>query len=181
MQLDTLIRPAADEYAPFYAGYIAQVEDGDVRLQTGSQIRDTVALLDGLSDEGAELRYGADKWSIKEVVGHLADAERIMAYRMLRIARGDETPLEGFDENAYVPAARCDSLSLQSLLDELRAVRAATLALERNLPAEAWTRSGTANGHRVSARALAYIIAGHELHHRAILRERYLPLLGDRS
>ena len=170
-------RPAADEYAEYYEKYVRLVPDGDVVLRTGAQVRDTVALLEGLSEEGAELAYAAGKWSIKEVLGHVIDAERVFSYRMLRIGRADETPLESFDENAYAVSARSDSRSLESLLDELRAVRSSTVALEMNLPAEAWARAGTASGYRVTVRGLAYILAGHELHHRAILQERYLPLL----
>jgi hypothetical protein len=110
---------------------------------------------------------------VAEVVGHVTDAERIFAYRALRIARGDATPLASFDENAYVPAGSFDRRTLPDLLDELATVRHATLTLMRGLPAEAWARSGVASGRPVSVGALAYIIAGHELHHVAILRERY--------
>lgn len=174
----THTRPAEDEHAPYYAKYVERVPDGDIVLTTGAQLRETLALLEGISEDGAGLRYAPGKWSIKEVVSHVCDAERVFAYRMLRFGRGDETPLAGFDENTYAPAARADSRSLQDLLDELRAVRAATLALENGLPPEAWTRGGTASENYVTVRALAWILAGHELHHRAILRERYLPLLG---
>lgn len=177
MQVDTDARPAPDEYAEYYQTYVERVPHGNIVLQIGAQVRETVTLLQGLSDEAAELRYAPEKWSIKEVIGHVCDTERVFAYRLMRIARGDETPLPTFDENAYVPNMRCDSRSLESLLDELRAVRSATIALEANLPPEAWTRAGTASGQRVTARAIAWIIAGHELHHRGILQERYLPLL----
>lgn len=168
------VRPAADEYAPFYAGYVARVPDGDVVAQMERQIEEVRALLAPLSAEQAAHRYAPGKWSIREVVGHLADAERVMAYRALRFARGDRTPLAGFDENAYVPESGAERRTLASLLDELAAVRAASVALFRGLPAEAWERDGEANRHRVTVRALAWIIAGHELHHLALLRERYL-------
>ena len=137
------------------------------------QIAETRALLRDLPAGRAEHRYAAGKWSVAEVVGHLADAERVFSYRALRIARGDETPLPGFDENAYVPAGRFDRRPIADVVDEFTAVRHATLALLRGLPEDTLTRTGTASGYAVSARALAWIIAGHELHHRAVLRERY--------
>ena len=133
------------------------------------------ALLGSLDDAAARARYEPGKWSIKEVVGHVSDTERVMGYRLLRIGRGDVTPLPGFEQDPYVAAAGADRRPLASLLAELEAVRAATLALVESLPAEAWERRGTASGNPVSARALAYIIAGHAAHHHAVLRERYLP------
>jgi hypothetical protein len=175
MTARTLIRPDATEYAPFYAGYVARVPDGDVAELLEAQGRDTAALLAGLSEERGEYRYAPDKWTLKEVIGHIADAERIFAYRALRIARGDQTPLASFDENAYVPAAECGRRTLADLAAELGAVRGATLALVRSLTDVAATRTGTASGKTVSVRALAYIAAGHERHHLAIIRERYLP------
>lgn len=167
-------RPGADEFAPFYAGYVARVPEGEVAAALESQLEDTLIVLRGLGEDQAGHRYAPGKWSIREVVGHLADTERIMAYRALRIARGDATPLPGFAEDDYVAHAGFDERTLQDLCEELSAVRLATLLLLRGLPAEAWTRRGTSNGHETSVRALAYVIAGHELHHREILRERYL-------
>ena len=150
-----------------------RVPDGDVLELLSRQIEDTAALLGAVPEARAGHRYAPDKWSIREVVGHVCDAERIFAYRALRFARGDETPLAAFEEKAYVPAARFDTRTLAELVAELRDVRRATLSLLRNLDAAAWDRWGTASGHRVSVRALAYVIAGHERHHLAILRERY--------
>src|SRR5260370_3264540 len=138
-----------------------------------AQIEETTNLLRGLSDTEAMYRYDRGKWSIKEVVGHLTDVERIMAYRALRIARGDTTPLPGFDENAYVPAAGFDTRSLADLIGELRTARAATLALLRTFDADASRRRGTASGNPGSVRAIAYLIPGHERHHAEILRTRY--------
>lgn len=166
-------RPEPDEIPSHYAGYIKRVPETDPLMVCASQIEETAVLLRGLSDTDAMYRYGRGKWSIKEVVGHLADTERIMAYRALRIARADTTPLPSFDENAYVPVAKFDSRSLADLVGELRTVRAATLALLRTFDADAWRRRGTASGKPVSVRALGFMIPGHERHHVEILRTRY--------
>lgn len=165
--------PAQGEYAPFYAGYVARVADGDLIEQMEAQLREVAQLLRGLSEEEALARYAAGKWSVKEVAGHLADTERIMAYRALRIARGDTTPRAGFDENAFVAASSSDARPLASLVEEWEAVRRSSLALFRGLDAEAAGRSGTANNLPISVRALAYIIVGHVAHHLEILRTRY--------
>ncbi len=168
-----LPRPDASEYAEVYARYVARVPAGDVLDHLARQIADTRAALRALPPERAARRYASGKWSVAEVVGHVADVERVFAYRALRIGRGDETPLPGFDENVYTPAGGFDRRPIADLVDELTTVRAATIALYRGFPAEALARSGTASGQRVTVRALAFLIAGHELHHRAILRERY--------
>ncbi len=173
MSTRTVGRPEPDEIPSHYVGYIKRVPELDPVMVCASQIEDTAALLRGLSDPEAMYRYGRGKWSIKEVVGHLADSERIFSYRALRIARGDTTPLPAFDENAYVPVAKFDGRSLADLVGELRTVRAATLALLRTLDAEAWRRRGTASGKVISVRALAFLIPGHERHHVEILRTRY--------
>jgi uncharacterized damage-inducible protein DinB len=166
--------PPSDEYAPFYAGYVARVAQVASPISELSlQRRRALALLSPLSDDRAGYRYAAGKWSIKELVGHIADLERIMAYRLLRIGRGDTTPLPGFDENDYVRAAAADARSFHELLDEWVTVRDATITLVRGLPDEAWVRTGTANGWPVSARAMVYIILGHAEHHIGILQERY--------
>lgn len=168
-----LDRPGPDEFAPFYAGYIERVPEGDVLELLERQAEETQALLRPLSAERARDRYAPDKWSVTEVAGHLADAERIFAYRALRIARGDETPLPGFDEAAYVPMAGFERRGLPDVLDELRVVRQSTLLLFRGLDDSAALRRGTANDKPVSVRAAAYIIAGHERHHVNVLRTRY--------
>ena len=173
MNTRTVGRPEPDEIPSHYVGYIKRVPEPDPVMACASQIEETAALLRGLSESDAMYRYAQGKWSIKEVVGHLADTERIMSYRALRIARGDATPLPSFDENAYVPVARFDGRSLTDLVGELRTVRAATLALLRTFDAEAWRRRGTASGKPVSARALGFMIPGHERHHVEILRTRY--------
>lgn len=167
------VRPRPEEYAPFYDTYIRLVPDGDVRHTIASQVHDTTRLLRSLSEETASRRYAPGKWSVREVVGHLSDTERIMAYRALRIARGDQTALASFDENQFVANAGFDARSVSDLLAEFQAVRSATLALGRSLSEEDFARRGTASGAGVTVRALLYIIAGHELHHVRILRERY--------
>jgi hypothetical protein len=167
-------RPGSAEYAPFYAGYVVRVPAGDILGCLEAQCDATLALLAAVPEARAGHRYASGKWSIREVVGHLADAERVMAYRALRFARADRAPLPGFDENHYVEQAGFDARTLADLAAELAAVRAATLALFRSLSPEAWLRSGIANDHPISVRALAYVIAGHELHHRYLLESRYL-------
>lgn len=167
-------RPDEEEYQPYYAGYVARVPDGDIVAILATQIDDTLALLRELSDEQALHAYAPGKWSIKEVIGHIADAERVFAYRALRFGRGDATPLAGFDETSYTPAGRFDERPLASLTAELVTVRRATVALFAGLPTDGWTRGGTANDARITVRALAWIAAGHELHHRDILARRYV-------
>jgi uncharacterized damage-inducible protein DinB len=168
-----ILRPQADEAAPFYHGYIARVTDDDLGAQLEQQIHQVEQLFENVTDSAALARYAEGKWSIKEILGHLIDTERIFSYRLLRIARGDTTPLSGFDENAYVPEGRFDERPLPMLLAELRAVRLSTIALIEGLPEESWARRGSANGKPISARALAYIIVGHLAHHLGTLRERY--------
>ncbi len=168
------LRPGPDEYAPYYAPYVARVPDGDVLALLDAQPGEVRALLGGLSDERAGFRYAPDKWSVREVVGHVADAERIFAYRALRIARGDGTPLPGFEQNPYVAASGADARPLAELVAEFAAVRAASAALFHSLTPDAFTRMGTASGYAVSVRALLHIVIGHAEHHLAVLRERYL-------
>ena len=169
----TIPRPRADEHAPYYERYIALVPDGDLVELLREQQHQTVRLLRPLTDERARFAYAPGKWTVKEVVGHLADAERIFAYRALRFARGDAKPLTGFDENAYVPAGRFNARSLGDLLDEFEAVRSATIHLLRHLDDAELARVGVANDNPMSVRALAYVVAGHERHHVKLLRERY--------
>lgn len=166
-------RPEPDEIPSHFVGYIKRVPEADPVMVLADQIEATATLLRGCSDREAMHRYAQGKWSVKEVVGHLADVERIMAYRALRIARGDTTALPGFDENAYVPPARFDNRSLADLVGELRTARAATLSLFRSFDGDAWKRRGTASGKPVSVRALGFMIPGHERHHLELLRTRY--------
>lgn len=167
-------RPTPDEFAPFYAGYISHVPDGADPVQLMHEQLDFVpTLFASVSATKAGFRYAPDKWSVREVVGHLSDSERVFSYRMMRIARGDETPLPGFDENVFVAAGGFDARPLGNLVAEWVAIRNATLALVHDLPADAWQRRGTANGKPISARALLYITPGHVQHHLAILESRY--------
>jgi uncharacterized damage-inducible protein DinB len=166
-------RPEASEYAPFYHGYVALVPEGDVvelLRSGGSELLDSIRRI---PEERAGHRYGPEKWSIRQVIGHLIDAERIFTYRALRVGRGDRTPLASFDENAYVRTAGSDARTLADLARELDVVRQASVLLFESLPDEAWSRSGVASDREVSLRALAYITAGHSRHHLRILRERY--------
>ena len=174
MTNERIPRPVAGEYAPFYAGYVAEVPDGDVLALLGRQGQETFDLFSALPEDRGAHRYAPEKWTIKDIAGHLADSERIFSYRALRFARGDERPLQGFDENDYVRSAEALRRPLVEIAEELQAVRQATVALFGGLSAEVLTRSGTANDARVSVRALAWIIAGHERHHLRVLHERYL-------
>lgn len=174
-------RPHDDEYAPFYAGYIAALGDADAREVLRRQPERLRAACAGLSDADALRRYAADKWSIKEVVGHLVDSERVFSYRAFRISRGDATPLASFEENQYVAAGRYHRRSLEGLLAEFEAVRASSNLLFDAIEPDAWNRRGMASGMPVSARALAHITAGHAEHHLGILAERYglaVPAVG---
>ncbi|HEX8846806.1 MAG TPA: DinB family protein [Pyrinomonadaceae bacterium] len=170
-------RPDAAEYVPYYHKYVSLVPDGEITGLLSRQMDETLALLAKVSEEQAGFRYAPDKWSIKELVGHLIDSERIFAYRALRFARNDKTSLPGYEQDDYVREASFDERSLRDLAAEFSDVRRATLSLFENLGEAAWGRSGAANDSAVSVRALAYIIAGHELHHVGILRDRYLPSL----
>jgi uncharacterized damage-inducible protein DinB len=167
-------RPGSDEYAPYYEKYVSLVPAGDIVETLERQAADTLALLRSIPEEKASSRYEPGKWSIKEVVGHITDGERVFAYRALRFARDDRTPLSGFEQDDYVRSANFDSRTLASLVEEFESVRVSTLSLLRSLDAAAWQRRGTASDNQVSVRALAHIIAGHELHHVQILRDRYL-------
>jgi hypothetical protein len=166
-------RPAPDEYPPYFSTYLEPLPGDDVAPLLVIQGESTARLLASIPAARTLHRYAPGKWSIREVVSHVCDAERVFAYRALRIGRGDSTPLPGFDEQAYARAAAADTRSWESLVAEFRAVRASTLALYDGFDAAALARSGTANGLLVTARALAWIIAGHELHHREVLRTSY--------
>lgn len=173
--MNTLVipRPAPVEAAPFFHGYIAEVAGENIGDQLEQQLAEVENLFRNIDEPVGLFRYAPGKWSVKEILGHLADTERIFAYRLLRISRDDATPLPGFDENAYVPAGHFDDRSLSGLVREFRAVRAATIALVEGLPGTAWTRAGVASGKAISTRALAYILVGHVTHHLRVLRERY--------
>jgi len=167
-------RPANDEYATFYAGYVAEAADGDLLVTMAAQGERVTRMVRDIPEARGGFRYAEGKWSIREVVLHLADAERVFSYRLLRFARGDATNLPGFDEGPYVQNGGADARTLADLADEFAAVRRATLALVTPHDDVAMSRRGTANNHPVSARALAWIMAGHVEHHARILKERYL-------
>ena len=169
----SLPRPAPDEATAYYHGYIAEVPGEQIGKYLAEQLDGMGGLMAPLDDTAALARYAPGKWSVKEVLGHLIDAERIFTYRLMRIARQDATPLPGFDENAYVPSGEFDRRSLDSLVGEFAAVRRSTIALVDGLPSDAWVRRGEASGAAVTPRALAYIIVGHTAHHTRVLRERY--------
>jgi uncharacterized damage-inducible protein DinB len=172
--MTAISRPAEGDYSPAAAGYVALAPDITDPVQQLITQRDAVGrLFTAVTEAAARHRYQEGKWTVREVLGHMCDAERIFAYRLLRIARGDETPLAGFDENAYVPAAMFEKRQLSTVIREWMAVRDATIALVRGLPADAWLRHGTANGRNVTAAALLYIMLGHVEHHLRIITDRY--------
>jgi hypothetical protein len=170
-------RPQPGQYAPSFEKYIALVPEGDYQTILESQLQLWRQLPGSLTDKQAGFRYAPDKWSVKEIVGHVSDAERVFSYRLLRIARGDQTPLPGFEQDDYIKTANSSARSLASLLEEFESVRRASITLVRSLDDKAWLQRGVASNKEISATALAFIIAGHERHHWVILQERYLPFL----
>ena len=168
-----MTRPALSDYPEHYRGYVGLVPTGDVIEIISSQIEETVALLQA-NAERRDFRYAEGKWSLIEVIGHVMDTERIQAYRLLRAARGDKTPLAGYDDEAYVESARFSDRSMDDLLEEFIAVRKATVVLLKGLPKEIWEEKGFANNGEFTVNSFAYIIAGHELHHRKLIVEKYL-------
>lgn len=169
----TLPQVSADEAAPFYREFLAAFPDGRVGMHLQAQSSELEALCAGLSESAASFQYAPGKWTVKEVIGHLVDTERVFAYRLLRISRGDATPLPGFDETRYVPEGQFNLRPIDRLVSEFTLQRASTAALAHGIPATAWTRTGTANGFPISARAMIYVVLGHTAHHLAILRDRY--------
>lgn len=167
-------RPVEGEFLPYYERYIALVPEGDVLSTLEAQMSETQALLRGLPASSSTYRYAPGKWSVNELVGHVIDSERIFAARALRFARNDPTPLPGFEQDDYVRNSTFDAYPFLELASEWDAVRRTTVFLFQHLEESAWMRRGVANNAEVSVRALAYIIAGHELHHREILQARYL-------
>jgi hypothetical protein len=165
-------RPEATEYAPYYEKYVTRVPEGDIVTVLDDQLRETVAFLEGVPADQATVLHPPYTWSIKQVVGHVNDCERIFGYRALRFARNDATPLPGFDQDVYVKEANFDALPLADLVAEFEALRRANVCFFRSLSPAAWARGGVANDNPVTVRALAYIMAGHVRHHLAILRRR---------
>ena len=170
-------RPEATEYADYYANYISKVPGSDVLSVLESQRLQMLQLFAGRSERDGSFRYAPGKWTVKEVLGHIADTERIFAYRALRIARGDQTPLPAFEQDDYVRSGAFGDRTLAGLAEEFGAVRTASVSLLRSFNEEAWSRRGMASQKEVTVRALGFMIAGHQIHHRIILEERYFPAI----
>ena len=166
--------PDHSEAADYYWKYMDRIQDADIVAALERQGRETAQLLRGVSEPQSHFRYAEGKWSIREAVGHVIDTERVFVSRAFWFARGFDSPLPSFEQDVAVPTSGAEARTLASLIEEFEAVRAATIALFRHLPEEAWTRTGTASGKSFSVRSLAYIAAGHADYHNAILRERYL-------
>jgi hypothetical protein len=170
--------PNPEEYAPFYADYIQRAATrGDVTTALPLQIDEMKAALGSLTDVQARFRNGPDEWSIKEIISHLIDSERVFSYRLLRISRRDKTPLPGFEQEDFVRESGADELPLDDLLSEFEYLRRANAVMVKNLSEESLSQVGTASGADVSARALVYMMVGHVEHHMASLREKYLPVI----
>ena len=170
-------RPEATEYADYYAKYISKVPGEDVVDVLESERQQMLQLFSGRTEREGSFRYAPGKWTVKEILGHITDAERIFAYRALRIGRGDQTPLPGFEQDDFVKNGGFASRTLAGLADEFGAVRGASIALFRSFDEEAWAKRGVASQKEVSVRALAFITAGHQIHHRIILEERYFAAI----
>ncbi len=177
VKLAPQVRPQPGEYAAYYEKYISLVPGTDIFGVLEAQGMLMTQLLGARSEREGNFRYAPDKWTVKEVVGHITDTERIFAYRALRISRNDKTPIEGFEQDDYVKNGGFNDRTLVDLAGEFSQVRGASLALFLGLGGDAWQRRGSANKNEVTVRALAFIIAGHELHHRRILEEKYLPAI----
>jgi uncharacterized damage-inducible protein DinB len=165
-----LTRPERNEYSDWYADYVSRVPDGDVIEVLERQSQEMLAFLKTLSEEQAEKPPAPGKWSVKQVIGHLCDGERVLTYRAMRIARGDQTPLAGYEQDDYVRESNANGRSLADLAAEHEAVRRATIALFKSMAEQAWLRRGAANNAEVSVRALAYITAGHEQRHLELMK-----------
>lgn len=169
-----LNRPSKEEYNAYYERYVQLVPEGNIYDILTQSLKDTTDFFSNVGEDRANYRYAEGKWSMKEVLGHITDNERIMCYRLLRIARGDTTPLAGYDQDVLINGASFDKCTLAELLEDYAAVRHATLTLFRGLSDEALSRRGIVNDSESSAKAWAYIIIGHEIHHMNVINERYL-------
>lgn len=168
------IRPASDEHIEYYGHYISQVPDGDIVTSLKQNLAETLTFLRGIPESKLDFRYAPGKWSIREIVGHLSDGERVFQYRAWRFSRADTTPVPGFEENDYVANAPFARVSMSDLIAEFEDLRRASIHLFENLDAEAMTRRGTANNAEISVRAIGFVLAGHVIHHMRVIRERYL-------
>src|SRR2546425_7991517 len=167
-------RPTETEYAPYYQSYVDQVSENDIMAVLRSGLDDLDVLLGRVPAEKETYRYAEGKWTIREIVGHLIDSERVFGYRALCIARGEKQNLPGFDQNDYMQTAPYNQIELEDLLSEMRLVRLSNVAMFRSLDQEAWNRTGIANANEVTVRALAFIMGGHMRHHMNVLKQRYL-------
>ena len=170
-------RPESSEYADYYANYISKVPGSDVLGVLESQRLQMLQLFTGRSERDGSFRYAPGKWTVKEVLGHITDTERIFTYRALRFARADQTPLPGFEQDDYVRSGAFGDRTLAGLAEEFGAVRTASVSLLRSFNEEAWSRRGVASQKEVTVRAIGFMIAGHQIHHRIILEERYFPAI----
>lgn len=173
LRAQVLRRPDPSEYSERFARYVDRVPESDLGAAFAQQWADTGAFLQQIPASAMEHRYAPDKWTVREVIGHVLDTERIMGYRLLCVARGAGVEFQRADENAYVRAAAFDRCAVPALCEELSLVRQSHTLFVQHLPDEAWDRTGSLAGHSVSARALGYIMVGHERHHWALLRDRY--------
>lgn len=169
-----MTRPTTSEYAPYFSRYIDQVAGDDLLVTLPPQSERTLAFLRGISEAESQWRPSPERWSWKQALNHLNDTERIFTYRALRIARGDETPLPGFEQDVFAKHVEADRFAWEDLVDEYEAVRAASLILMRGMRPDDFLRLGVASGHPLSARAACYLVAGHELHHLKIFASDYL-------
>jgi hypothetical protein len=167
-------RPEKSEYAEYYERYVSLVEETDIVAVLEKQQAEMLGIFETITEEKSHFAYGADKWTIKELIGHLTDGERIFAYRALRISRADQTPIEGFEQDGYIENSNFNNMPFSDLTEELLLARKSNLIFFKYLTDEAWSRHGTASDNPVSVRALAFIMAGHIRHHINILNERYL-------
>jgi hypothetical protein len=172
-----MYKPESSEYDPYYEHYVSLVPERDPRPVLSDQSAELSALLSGVAEENGTYSYADGKWTIKEILSHLIDAERMFAYRLFRIARGDKTPIEGFEQEGYIENAHANGRSFAELLKEFDLLRQANMLLINNFRDEAWTREGTANNMKISVRALVTIMAGHVRHHIDVLGERYLEAI----
>lgn len=167
-------RPSNQEYNAYYEQYVRLVPEGDISNILAESLKSTTEFLSDIPQDKWNSRYAEGKWSLKQVLGHVNDGERIMSYRLLRIARGDKTPLAGFDQDELMKGISFDDYALSELIEDYMHIRRSTLSLIRGLNEDAWERIGLVSDNDMSVRALAYIIAGHEIHHLNIIKERYL-------
>jgi hypothetical protein len=171
-------RPEENEFAPHYKGYISQVLEDDAVVALEAELNESLAFFRAIDEQASKRAYAEGKWTIRQVLGHIVDTERVMSYRAMRFARNDKTELPGFEQDDFIRGASFNDISMGDMLREFEYLRRANILMFRNLSPEAWERRGVASGREITVRALAYIVAGHEKHHRKVVRERYLNSIG---